>query len=42
MSIAERARLASTLAEEENNTSDENTLEDTEEEAKGPAENTEE
>ena len=42
MSIAERARLASTLAEEENNTSDENTPEDTEEEAKGPAENTEE
>ena len=42
MSIAERARLASTLAEEENNTSDEDTLEDAGEEAKDPAENTEE
>ncbi len=42
MSIAERARLASTLAEEENNTSDEDTPEDTGEEAKEPAESTEE
>ena len=42
MSIAERARLASALAEEENKTGEEDAEEDAGEEEKDPAENTEE